>query len=199
MAMTEEHEIAAWLKGEVARLAEKRWLGHLDDLRLAMAAANAGMTNAEVAALMSAPEHQIDLWLAEAKGRALGWEEGREAALRVKHGRPRDAGTVGVVQELGAYLPAELIASLAGVPDVNQVSAWAQGTEEPPATARVRLGFALEQARRIAGAESVKVSASWLITANEQLGNALPLKAIREDRFDAVARAVEAFVDGYAG
>lgn len=200
LAMTEEHgtATAAWLKTEVEKLENSRWLGHLDDLRLAAKAVEAGMIPAEVAALMSAPVRQIELWLAEAKGRTLGWEEVREAELRAKLGRPEPM-VPDVVEELGEYLPIVLIASLAGVKDASQVKVWALGTVAPTPAAVARLHFALKQARRIAGVESAKVATAWLTTACEPLGGALPLKAIREDHFEEVTRAVSAFLDGYSG
>lgn len=115
--------------------------------------------------------------------------------------RPSSVTTVAaeVVEQLGEFLPTALIASLSGVKDTSQVRKWARGTLEPTHASAARLRFALDQAHRIAGVESVKVASAWLTSANEQLGYMLPLKAIREDQFKEVADAVGAFVDGYAG
>lgn len=104
-----------------------------------------------------------------------------------------------VIEKLGEYLPTALIASLAGVKDTSQVRKWARGSLTPTAASAARLRFALDQAKRIADAESVKVASAWLTSANEQLEYALPLKAIREDNFKDVAAAASSFIDGYAG
>lgn len=104
-----------------------------------------------------------------------------------------------VVENLGSYLPTALIASLAGVKDASQVRKWARGTLVPTSASTTRLRFALDQAHRIEAAESAKVASAWLTSANEQLDYALPIKAIREDKFKAVADAVTSFIDGYAG
>lgn len=101
--------------------------------------------------------------------------------------------------QLGEFLPTALIAFLAGVRDVGQVSRWAHGEIGPEPNPEARLRFALDQAHRIAEVESVKTADSWLTSANERLGYTLPLKAIREDHFKEVADAVDSFVDGYAG
>lgn len=104
-----------------------------------------------------------------------------------------------IVKQLSDYLPTALIASLSGVKDTSQVRKWARGVLEPTHASAARLRFALEQTQRITDAESAKVASAWMTSANEQLGYALPLKTIREDRFKEVADAVGAFIDGYAG
>lgn len=104
-----------------------------------------------------------------------------------------------IIDQLGEYLPTALIASLAGVKDAGQVRKWARGELDPTPASAARLRFTLYQAQRIAGAESVKITAAWLTSANEKLAFALPLKAIREDHFKEIAEAVNTVVDGYAG
>lgn len=104
-----------------------------------------------------------------------------------------------VVEKLREYLPSALIASLAGVKDPGQVRKWLRGDLSPTPASAARLRFALDQADLVAAAESMKVASAWLTSANEMLDYALPLKAIREDRYKEVAAAARSFIDGYSG
>ncbi|MFB0835709.1 hypothetical protein ACX8Z9_04705 [Arthrobacter halodurans] len=103
------------------------------------------------------------------------------------------------VERLRRYLPDAIVASLAGTQDPAQVTRWARGTAPPPEASIERLRFALDTADKMASGMSVTIAASWLVTANAQLGGVLPVRAIREGRLGDVADACSAFLDGYAG
>ncbi|MFJ2470540.1 hypothetical protein [Glutamicibacter sp. NPDC087583] len=89
-------------------------------------------------------------------------------------------------------LPLALVLSLAGLRNPD-----APPGQSPESSQRMQ--FAARIARRIEAAESRETATAWLATANEELGGELPIKAIREGRFDDVEAAAERFVSGWAG
>lgn len=114
-----------------------------------------------------------------------------------QHGRTMRMDIHAIVRELNSVLGPTLVASLSGSKDRKLPNRWAKSDgPEPRDAAANRLQFAHRQWRLLAAADGDHVARQWFIGGNPLLGEATPVTAIREDRHEAVARAVAAFIDG---
>jgi len=105
-------------------------------------------------------------------------------------------GTRDIVRELNGALDPTLVATLAGSRDRQLPAQWARDDgPEPPSEASRRLVFAHEQWALLAAAAGAQIARQWFIGGNPHLGEDTPITAIREDRYAAVAGAVQAFIE----
>lgn len=104
-----------------------------------------------------------------------------------------------IVRELNAALGPSLVAGLSGSKDRRLPIRWAKADgPEPRSEAARRLTFAHRQWRLLAAADGEHVARQWFIGGNPQLSENTPITAIREDRHEDVADAVESFIAGPA-
>ncbi|MGZ0069471.1 hypothetical protein [Microbacterium arborescens] len=102
-----------------------------------------------------------------------------------------------IVRALNATLGSTLVAALSGSKDRELPNRWAKPDgPEPGDQFATRLQFAHRQWTILAAADGGQVAREWFIGGNPLLNEATPITAIREDRHDAVARAVAAFIAG---
>lgn len=102
-----------------------------------------------------------------------------------------------IVRALNATLGSTLVAALSGSKDRELPRRWAKpGGPEPRGQFANRLQFAHRQWALLAAADGDQVARQWFIGGNPLLNGATPITAIREDRHDAVARAVVVFIAG---
>ena len=102
-----------------------------------------------------------------------------------------------IVRELNAVLGSTLVAALSGSKDRKLPDRWAKPDgPEPRDQLANRLQFAHHQWALLAAADGDQVARQWFIGGNALLNGATPITAIREDRHDAVARAVAVFIAG---
>lgn len=100
-----------------------------------------------------------------------------------------------IVRELNAALGPTLVAALSGSKDRRLPIRWAKADgPEPRTEAARRLTFALRQWTLLAAAEGAHVARQWFIGGNPHLNENTPITAIREDRHEDVANAVESFI-----
>lgn len=102
-----------------------------------------------------------------------------------------------IVRELNAALGSTLVAALSGSNDRGLPSRWAKPDGPVPRDQIAsRLQFTHCQWALLAAADGEQVARQWFIGGNPLLNEATPITAIREDRHDAVVRAVAAFIAG---
>ncbi|CAH0174548.1 hypothetical protein SRABI76_01367 [Microbacterium oxydans] len=102
-----------------------------------------------------------------------------------------------LVRHLTSVLGPTLVSTLAGSKDTRAAIAW--GTEDgphPDADAIRRLECAEAVWRKVSDAEGPDVARLWFVGANPWMGDSTAITAIREGRFDEVAGAAQALVDG---
>lgn len=103
-----------------------------------------------------------------------------------------------VVRELNAALGPTLVAALAGSKDRKHPIRWAKpGGPTPGDSFARRLLFAHRKWTELAAADGATVARQWFIGGNPALGEQTPLTAIREDRHEEVAAAVDSFLEGH--
>lgn len=104
-----------------------------------------------------------------------------------------------IVRELNALLGLTLVAGLSGSKDGKLPSRWAKPDRPEPRQQFVnRLQFVHRQWVLLSAADGDHVARQWFIGGTPLLNEATPITAIREDRHEAVARAVSAFIAGDA-
>ena len=104
-----------------------------------------------------------------------------------------------IVRELNAALGPTLVAALSGSKDRRLPIRWAKADgPEPRAEAARRLTFAHRQWTLRAAADGEQVARQWFIGWDPQLSENTPITAIREDRHEDVANAVESLIAGPA-
>ena len=115
----------------------------------------------------------------------------------VQHGRTIRMDIHDIVRELNAVLGPTLVAALSGSKDRKLPNRWAKADgPEPRDVFANRLQFAHRQWSLLAAADGDHVARQWFIGGNPLLDEVTPITAIREDRHEAVARAVAAFIAG---
>ncbi|WP_394194121.1 hypothetical protein [Microbacterium foliorum] len=102
-----------------------------------------------------------------------------------------------LVRRLTSVLGPTLVSTLAGSKDTRAAIAWgSEDGPQPDADASRRLECAEAVWRKVSDAEGADVARLWFIGANPFLrGEDTAITAIREGRFDEVARAAQALVD----
>jgi hypothetical protein len=101
-----------------------------------------------------------------------------------------------ITRRLNGSLGGTLVASIAGSKDAKLPYRWAKVEGPSPKNEAVRrLQFAYEQWTLLSEAEGEHVARAWFIGANPWLEYDTPVTAIREDRYKAAARAVQAVLD----
>ncbi|MGR6743170.1 hypothetical protein ACU6RU_14155 [Microbacterium sp. F1-18] len=119
------------------------------------------------------------------------------STVTAQHGRTTGMDIHAIVRELNAALGSTLVAALSGSKDRELPSRWAKPDgPEPRDQFANRLQFAHRQWALLAAADGDRVARQWFIGGNPLLKEATPITAIREDRHDAVARAVAVFITG---
>jgi len=98
------------------------------------------------------------------------------------------------VADLVDVLGPTLVAAAVGVKDRKAPREWMDGREPRPEVVR-RLRLAHRALTAISASDSPGVARSWFMGGNPLLGEATPITAIREDRDEAVVRAVDAQVN----
>lgn len=103
-----------------------------------------------------------------------------------------------LVRHLTSVLGPTLVSTLAGSKDTRAAIAWSsEDVPHPDADAIRRLECAEAVWRKVCDAEGPDVARLWFIGANPFLhGEDTAITAIREGRFDEVAGAAQALVDG---
>jgi len=114
---------------------------------------------------------------------------------------PALANIRAIVHELNSHLGATLVAALSGTRDSKEPYSWAAGDAEPDAASERRLRLAHRLWHQIAAEESDDIARAWFIGSNPFLSDEdSAVTALREDRFDEVHAAAQAFVtDTWAG
>lgn len=116
-----------------------------------------------------------------------------------QHGRTMRMDIHDIVRELNGALGPTLVAGLSGSKDRKLPIRWAKADgPEPRTDAARRLTFAHRQWTLLAAADGEHVARQWFIGGNPQLNENTPITAIREDRHEDVANAVESFITGPA-
>jgi hypothetical protein len=115
--------------------------------------------------------------------------------------RPEPAHISAVVRELNIHLGATLVAALSGTRNSKEPYSWATGDAQPDVASERRLRLAHRLWHQIAAEESDDIARAWFIGSNPFLsGEDSAVTALREDRFDEVHAAAQAFVtDTWAG
>lgn len=102
-----------------------------------------------------------------------------------------------LVRHLTSVLGPTLVSTLAGSKDTRAAVAWSsEEGPHPDADAIDRLECAEAVWQKVSDAEGPDVARLWFIGANPWLGNSTAVTAIRDGRFDEVAGAAQALVDG---
>ena len=104
-----------------------------------------------------------------------------------------------IVRQLNAALGPTVVAAMSGSKDRRLPIRWAKADgPEPRTKAARRLRFAHRQWTLLAAADGEHVARQWFIGGNPHLSENTPVTAIREDRHDEVANAVDSFIAGPA-
>jgi hypothetical protein len=116
-----------------------------------------------------------------------------------QHGRTMRMDIHDIVRELNAALGPTVVAALSGSKDRKLPIRWAKADGPAPRTdATRRLTFAHRSWTLLAAADGEHVARQWFIGGNPYLNENTPITAIREDRHEDVANAVESFITGPA-
>jgi hypothetical protein len=94
-----------------------------------------------------------------------------------------------VVEKLVEIIGRKLTAYISGVKDPRAVDRWIAGGEIY-GEAESRLRFAFQVARTLSEHDSPTVVQAWLTGVNPELEDRVPLRLMRENEIDAVARAI---------
>ncbi|GAA1127096.1 hypothetical protein [Arthrobacter flavus] len=121
---------------------------------------------------------------------------GIEDGIAQDHGHTALPAVHEMIQRLNSHLGMLLVATLAGSKDAKLPHKWAlpNGTVPEPAI-RKRLELAHHTWVILMDAETPDLARAWFIGGNPFLKGDTPLTAIREDRHQEVAVALEAFLE----
>lgn len=101
-----------------------------------------------------------------------------------------------LVRRLIAVLGPTLVSTLAGSRDTQAAVSWDGNGRDLDVETIARLECAEAVWRQVSDAEGDHLARVWFIGANPFLRGDTVITAIREGRFDEVAGAAQAFVDG---
>lgn len=103
-------------------------------------------------------------------------------------------------RRLNGRLGPTLVSALAGSTDPQHARAWAAGAAAPSPEVAQRLCAAYTAWCKVSEAEGERVARAWFAGANPWLDDDSPVNALRQDHFDAIARAADAIVeDSFSG